>query len=134
MNPEDFIKTIYLGDRGCKSIHIKGWDKQVAIEVNEISRIRDASGLWNYYNEENIVDGLIVFTGVKEITFSPPGLIPNDFINNLEVTETKEGFYTFMLSIDSVDETPYQHEVFIEIKATGIHLEDPTKPGEKITD
>jgi hypothetical protein len=54
MKPEEFVKTIYLGDRACKKIVIDGWDELLKIQVNEISRIRDVSGQWNYYNDENM--------------------------------------------------------------------------------
>lgn len=134
MNPKDFINTIYLGDRGCKGICINGWDEQVVIKVDKISRIRDSSGEWNYYSEEDIDDGLIVFTGITEIKFSPSGFIPNDRINYLKLSETEEENYTFRLSIDSVGSDATNEEVILEIKASGIHLEKPAKPNQKITD
>jgi hypothetical protein len=44
MNPAEFLVTIYLGDRGCKGISIDGWNRQVSIQIDEISRIRSKTG------------------------------------------------------------------------------------------
>jgi len=43
MHPRDFLKTIYLGDRGCKKIIIDGWQGRVLMQVNLISRIRSVT-------------------------------------------------------------------------------------------
>lgn len=134
MNAKDFIDTIYLGDRGCKEVCINGWDDKISIKVDKISRIRNTSGDWNYYSKEDINDGLIVFTGIKGIKFSPPGHIPNDRINYLELSETEGEIYTFKFSIDSVGSDASSEEVILEIAASGIHIEDPTRPNLKIID
>lgn len=143
MEPKEFLKTIYLGDRACKSILIDSWGERVLIQVNEISRIRSTSGKWEYYNKENIVDGFLVFTGVDSIKFSPQGVIPNDLINSLKVEpvgikineEKRIEKYKFEISISSGDKYKIgYHDVLIEIIADGIHLEDPARPGVKITE
>src|SRR5260370_11417121 len=85
MTPIDFLNTIYLGDRGCKSVLIDGWQDRVLIQVTSISRIRSASGQWEFYTDEDIENGLLVFKGVHSIEFQPPGLVPNDSINSLDV-------------------------------------------------
>ncbi len=129
----DFLKTIYLGDRACKSITIDGWNSLVLIQVDEISRIRSASGQWDYYNDENIVDGLLVFSRVKSIHFDPTGPIPNDYINDLEAEFLPDGNYCFRLSISSGNgENPGTTEIIISIVAQGLHLEDPSVPGVRI--
>src|SRR5688572_28261911 len=109
MEPEKFLQTIYLGDRGCKSILLDGWNERVAIQINLISRIRDASGNWDFYDKEDIEDGLIVFEDVVSIFFDPPGFIPNDTIEfSDQAVETVEGnngsiYYRFSLGIASGD-------------------------------
>ena len=126
----EFLKTIYLGDRACKSITIDGWGNRVLIQVDEISRVRSASGQWDYYNDENIVDGSLVFTRIKSIQFDPTGPIPNDLINDLEAEPLPDGYYRFTLSISSGDgDTPATTEVVIAIVAKGLHLENPATPG-----
>jgi hypothetical protein len=125
----EFLKTIYLGDRACKSITIDGWGKRVLIQVDEISRIRSASGRWEYYNEENIVDGLFVFTDARSVQFDPIGPIPNDYINYLEAEPIENDLYRFRFSVGSIDESAKTTEVVVVIEAKCVHLEDPARPG-----
>ena len=93
-----------------------------------ISRIRSASGKWEYYNDENIEDGLIVFTGVRSISLEPQGFIPNDEIEfeNVESVKGNDEEYLFNLSAESCDQQGKYTEVKIKIIATGIQLEDPS--------
>lgn len=141
MNPEEFSRTIYLGDRACKSILIDGWNERVSIQVDEISRIRSVSGNWEFYNDENIVDGFIVFTGVESISFDPPGLIPNDYITSSQVKPIREQknkhrqrAYSFEISIGSVNRETVLGEVSVHIVARGIHLADPNRPNVEINE
>ncbi|MFZ1087140.1 MAG: DUF6258 family protein [Terracidiphilus sp.] len=129
MLPSEFLKTVYLGDRACKSITIDTWGKRVLIQIDEISRIRSASGRWDFYNGENIVDGLLVFADVKSIFFDPPGPLPNDFINYLEAVPMPDDLYRFTLSIGSVDDSAKTSEIVLTIEAKHIYLEDPQRPG-----
>src|SRR5579864_1807779 len=99
MLPDALLKTIYLGDRACKAIHIEGFAQRVSIQVDEISRIRSSSGLWEYYNEENIVNCFLVFTEVKDISFLPSGPVPNDYISGFKIENVDESYYRFELSI-----------------------------------
>ncbi|MGA2218548.1 MAG: DUF6258 family protein [Terracidiphilus sp.] len=129
MLPTEFLKTIYLGDRACKSITIDGWGSRVLIQVDEISRVRSASGRWEHYNDENIVDGLSVFTDARSIQFDPIGPIPNDYINDLEAKPIEDDFYRFTFSVGSTDAFAKTTEVIVVIGAKRVHLEDPARPG-----
>lgn len=133
MKPEQFIKTIYLHDRACKKIEIDGWKRIVKIQIDEISRIRNPSGEWSFYNEENIIDGYIVFTDVRSFVFDPPGFIPNDEIEIRSVECISGDLYRYVFDLAScVEEGDYYMKLAVEAK--GIHLEDPKKPGVKICD
>lgn len=125
----DFVKTIYLGDRACKSITIDGWNNRVRIEVDEISRIRSESGNWEFYNEENIVDGRLVFSEVRSVLFDPAGPIPNDYISSLEAKPLPDGYYRFEFSAASGDGSGRFTEVLVTIDAKSLHLEDPAALG-----
>jgi hypothetical protein len=103
MNPQPFLNTIYLGDRACKAIYIDAWNKVAKIQIDSISRVRGET--WDYYTNEDIVDGWLVFLGVESFTMSPPGKIPNDYVLNYSYAgwhpETQAG--RFLLEIAQVD-------------------------------
>lgn len=135
MNPIEFVNTIYLGDRFCKCITIDGFGDQVKIQVNMISRIRSESGNWEYYNDENIEDGIIVFDGTESIIFEPQGYVPNDEIEivGVDQIEGNEEKFLFQISTASCNKKGEYNEVTIKIVAKGIYLEDPANPDERIT-
>lgn len=140
MNPIKFIDTIYLGDRACKAILIDGWNDLLKIQIDMISRIRNEDSVWDFYNDENIKDGYIVFKGLKSVNFEPQGFIPNgeiDFINveaisNVDKEKTEE--FLFQLFILAYDKNDNCERVIVNIIASDICLEDPTNPGVEITD
>lgn len=134
MDVRKLIKTIYLGDRYCKEINFNGHEKKITLKINSISRIRDASGEWNFYTDEDINDGLIVFSDVVDVEFNIAGPIPNDTIDYLEVVKSDGELYTFTIWINPMRKTESDKEGVLEITAKNIHLEDPTKPGVKIMD
>ncbi|HEY1184905.1 MAG TPA: DUF6258 family protein [Bryobacteraceae bacterium] len=137
MDPEQLIKTIYLGDRAVKAVLIDSWKERVAIQVDEISRLRPGSTSWDFYTDEDISDGWLVFTGVREIVFDPPGPLPDDYICGLSVVgrEPAENrdLYSFQLSTAGSRKDGSGTAVSIRILAAGMHLEDPSRPGVEIT-
>jgi hypothetical protein len=131
--PDIFLTSVYFGDRACKSIYIDCWTREVHIEIDQISRIRDPTGRWNFYADEDIVDGRLVFTSVKSVRFDPGGPIPNDYINEVSAlpSATGDGAWVFKIFIDSTG-TDGTVEVLMEVIAADVHLEDPKHPGVKI--
>lgn len=136
MNIIDFFKTIYVGDRYVKGFIINSQQKIVKIQVDSISRIRSEDGLWNFYNDENIDDGLIVFSDVEAISFDPPGFIPNDGINYWDIKkierEDEEDVYDIELYIGSYYKLGEYNEVKVCIRAKRSYLEDPLNPETEI--
>ena len=130
MNIPEFLKTIYLGDRGCKSILIDGWCDEVKIQVNCISRVRDET--WNYYIKEDLDDGYIVFEGVRSISIKPDGVIPNGFVNDISAELVNENEYLIKLNIDADTSDGFHDGAEIEIIAKSMSLEDKLKPGVRI--
>lgn len=132
MNPEQFLKSVYLGDRACKAILIDSWRKRVAIRIDSISRLRPGAKTWDFYTDADIPDGWLVFREVRGFYCEPPGLLPNDFIDIVSVKKVDSSAWLFELSIGSVDGHGNSTEVRVRIEANGVHLEDPAKPGIEI--
>jgi hypothetical protein len=128
----EFLKTIYFGDRACKSIAIDCWQRTFKIQATVISRVRGKE--WNFYADEDIENGYLVFDDVSQWGMTPVGFLPDDVINYVVAEEASaQGRFSVKLSIDSVNQLTAEHtEVFIEFEARSAHLEDPLKPNEKI--
>jgi hypothetical protein len=129
MNPIQFLRTVYVGDRGCKSLLIDGWNAEVKVQVTCISRVRSDS--WDYYSAEDLQDGFIVFTGVRSITLTPSGVVPNDSINDIRAESISEDQFLIVMRVDAVD-AGTRTEVEIRIMAASMVLEDASAPGQRI--
>jgi len=141
MPPDELIKTIYLGDRGCKGISIDFWEKIIKLKIDCISRIRSSTGNWEYYNKECIDDGYIVFSDIENYKIDPIGVFACDFIfdffiKNTEYESCGKKVYTFIFEVGypAGDIVGCADTMTIEIKARELWLEDPQKPGVKIID
>jgi hypothetical protein len=124
-NPRDFFKTVYLGDRACKAILIDTWDSVVRVRVDLISRVRSASGNWDFYTEEDVEDGFLVFKKVRHFSMEPEGLLPNDLINSVSVEKSDlDDFWVVRLGIDSADEQGQSREVQVKIVTESVVIEN----------
>lgn len=127
MNPIEFLRTIYLGDRYCTKVVIDTNNNTFEFHVNLISRIRDESGEWNYHSDEDILNGVIVITGISKVMLDSSGLIPNDQIYDLKANLIKEMKYEFIFNVSHVDKNAITHDLILEIVGDGIYLFDPIK-------
>jgi hypothetical protein len=137
MRIDQFFATVYLGDRACKSVMIDGWRERVSLVINEISRVRSASGRWEYYNDENIEDGSLVFSGVKSFSLTPPGPLPSDYIDIESIELVDDGKDLFRVKFAVGGTLPLSGSTqmqLIEIVAERVHIEDPLRPGIEITE
>jgi hypothetical protein len=128
-----FLKSIYLGDRACKGLVLDSWNNVLKIQVDEISRVRGES--WDFYSDEDIVDGYIVFADVRSVRFEPSGPLPNDYIYDViarPVLASGQERWEFEISVASGDEAGQRIIVTITIDAADCYLEDPNRPGEKV--
>lgn len=112
---------------------------KLAIEVDLISRIRNADGQWNFYSDEDIVDGMIVFEGLSSFEFTPPGFVPSDWIEFVSIEpiskpDQDQTHFRATLSLGAIDEQGIAREITLTVCANSIHLEDPLRPGTGITD
>lgn len=132
-NPADFLGTIYLGDRACKGLTIDSWGMRFVLHVDCISRIRSQSGEWEFYTDEDVPDGLLIFTGLDSIELAPPGHVPNEAVNSIEVrslsANPRTPLFLFEISVGSCNEKGEVTEVTIKVVAKDVHLESLSRPG-----
>ena len=113
------------------SIFIDGWNSKVKIQMTCISRVRSSN--WDFYTDEDLPNGLMVFEDVKSFSVSPNGAIPNDTINEIWVEEAEpDGSCVIAVSVDAVDDSGSRSEVEIRIRASSMSLEDVRNPGVRI--
>ena len=98
-DPLKFLKTIYLGDRGVTGISMDSVRKTVKIHIDCISRVRGEN--WNYYTDEDLENGAIVFTGCKKFFFDTNGILPSDFIEIESVEQTADNEYSIVFDVSS---------------------------------
>lgn len=132
MNPINFLETLYLGDRYCTKMIINSQGNLLEVHVNLISRVRDVSGEWNFYTDEDIENGIIVFFGLREIHFDQSGLIPNDELYNIKATKFSENVYEFIIETSNVSKNALTTDLMIKVLAEGVYLLDPNNPEKKI--
>lgn len=130
MTPDQFIKTIYLGDRLCVSIDIEGLKKRVLLKVDCISRVRGDS--WNYHEAEDVHNGFLVFENVSSCNLELKGQLPNDWIEPVSVTQLadKENTWEFVFSLGVVDSQGISSETLLTVIAESLSIE--TKEGARV--
>jgi hypothetical protein len=138
VKPDQFLQTLYYGDRACKAVLIDSWKERISFQIDKISRLKPGTKTWDFYTDADIKDAWLIFSDVWSIQFEPSGPIPNDLINEISVglleSPEEHPVYLFELSIDSVDDAGKRTEVIVRIEASRIHLENPARPGIEIVD
>lgn len=131
MDPDRFLKSIYLGDRACRSMLVDFWSGELKVQVDCISRVR--SETWDYYNDENLDDGFIVFEGVHKFSLDPEGLLPNDCILGFTVkpSDIPECSYLFELRMARGEAGRFS-EITLAVFCNGVALEPSGSTGVRI--
>ena len=127
MDAVKFINTIYLGDRCITGINIDSEHMSVKIQVDVISRIRSADGNWNFYTDEDVPNGKIVFNGCKRFILDSQGIIPSDFIDISEISKVGDEEYKIIFDASQYDF--YQKRnipITIQIVFSEVYIEDST--------
>lgn len=124
MTPIEFFSSIYLGDRWCKKIVIDGVSREVSLQIDRISRLR--GGEWDYSTADDIADGFLIFQCVTSFSFTPPGLIPNDWIEIVSISKIGESEnFTCEISLGSVcPESKLATEITFVVNAKDCCLAD----------
>lgn len=133
MNIEEFVKSIYLGDRYCIMEIYDEKKKQYQIHMNCISRIRSNDGEWNFYTDEDIESGIISFEGVEEIVRENE-IELNDEIYEIEIVHREMDFIQFCVHGSNVNDEATTTDVNVLVKAKSICLINPQNLEVGITD
>ena len=136
LSPEELIRTIYLGDRGCCGFSADSIAKRVLISVDCISRVRSPDGQWNFYSDEDIDKGMLAFEGVSWFEMTPPGPLTEDYISEFRIESTSDGIYTFCFAagadLPQPESASRTTTIKIRIKAKEFYLLDPRFPDRRI--
>lgn len=115
------FESIYLGDRAIKGIEIDSETQEIRIKIDVISKLEKGSSTWNYYTDEDIENGFLVFKEVESFKISPPGAIPDDLVIGFELNDTYDKLSFNLLTTTSVGKFA-GHEVNVEILCKGFEL------------
>ena len=129
---KNFLNSIYLGDRYCEKIEIK--DDKISFQINCISRVKEGTKEWNYYSDEDIEHGCLVFDEVVEFSSSSE-LVINDDIE-IDVVEKKDDVYSFIVYGCNVSDEAISTDIELYIKAKKFYIFNPVevyKPTEEVT-
>ncbi len=126
MNPLEFSKTIYLGDRFVEGFHYDAQNRVVKIQVDCISRVRGNS--WNYYTDEDIQHGILIFNKVNCLILEPEGFDPNDWIEVLHVQQISAELFKVNISMGLVNSAGLATEMLASIECEELFLADPREP------
>jgi len=119
---EKFLYSLYLGDRFCENVVIE--DGKIAFQINCISRVEEGTKVWNYYTEEDIEHGYLVFDEV--IDFSSSSELPfNDEISEIKVSEKMNGIYTFIVYGGNVSDDAVWTDIEMRIRAKKFYIFNP---------
>jgi len=118
----DFLGSIYLGDRYCERMEIDG--KKIVIQINLISRIRKGCKEWDYYSDEDIEHGCLVFEDIVE--YHQNSELPfNDEIYKIQVIEKEGDIYSFIVCGCNVSDKAVSADIKFHIKARKLYIYDP---------
>lgn len=117
-----FLSFLYLGDRYCENVEIL--NKKITFQFNCISRLKPGTSEWNFYNDENVEDGCLVFDEVKEYQVSSE-LPFNEDIYDVRVESKEKGVYTFVVEGSNFSNDLVSTDIKMIIKAKKVYIYNP---------
>lgn len=116
------INSLYLGDRFCERMEVS--DNQIIIQINCISRIEEGQREWNYYVNEDIIHGCLIFDNISEY-YANTDLEFNDEIYSLDIIGIEDESYLFVVNGCNVSNDNISTDIEYHIKAKGFFIFDP---------
>ncbi len=118
---KNILRTLYLGDRFCEKVLVN--KNKISFQINCISKLKEGTKEWNYYTEEDIEHGYLVFDEVVEFGTNSE-LSFNDEIYNIEVVEKKEDIYLFIIYGCNVSKSAVSTDIEMWIRAKKFYISD----------
>lgn len=103
MDVVSFLNSIYLGDRSITGFEVDTRSMLIKIQIDLISRIRSKDGNWDFYSDEDIPNGKIVFRGCSKFYLDSQGILPNDFVEIIEVNKICDDEYKIVFDASQYD-------------------------------
>ena len=116
------IESIYLGDRYCERVEFK--DNKIMFQINRISRIKEGTKEWNYYSDEDIEHGYLVFDEVIDYSLSSE-LSFNDEIYQIIVEAKEDEVYSFIVYGCNVSDEAISTDIEMYIRAKKFYIFNP---------
>lgn len=113
------LNTIYLGDSFCEEIKIE--QKKISIQIDCISRLKSGTEKWDYYNEENIEHGCLVFDEVINYSINS-NLNINDEIYEIELVEKRDDIYYFKVVGCNISNDAISTDIEMQIEAKKFYI------------
>ena len=125
MDAVQFLNSVYLGDRGITGFTVDSSNMTIKIHIDIISRIRSKDGNWNYYTDEDVPNGKIVFCGCKKFVLDSHGIIPNGFIDINEISKINNDEYKIIFDMSQYDFSQKKFiPVSLQIVFSEVYIED----------
>lgn len=118
----NFLNSLYFGDRFCEKVEIS--DKKIVFQINCISKLKSGSTTWNYYSNEDIEHGCLVFDEIKEY-HSTSELIINEDIYEISVLDKSDDVYTFLIQGSNFSDNLMSTDIEMTIQAKKFYIYNP---------
>ena len=129
MDIVDFLGTVYLGDRMCSAISIDGVSSEIRLHIDLISRVRGTE--WNFYSDEDVSNGAMVFEGVRSFSLGPERCLPpNAWIEVVSATRLNADLNKVVISLGNVGSNAVSTELVLTLECQAMSIE--TTDGRRI--
>ena len=119
MTVEKLCNSIYLGDRYCEKVIIN--DNKIMFQINLISRLKEGSNKWEFYNDKDLENGFLVFDDVVNYNIDNGSTI-NDEIEVHYINNDNGNYYFIVEGAEYLNDANTYNWVKFEIKCRDFYL------------
>ncbi|WP_110031323.1 DUF6258 family protein [Hoeflea marina] len=132
MKNSAFLGTIYLGDRAARQCIIDFDNNALLMKIDCISRVRDK--YWNFYIDEDLYDGYLVFEDIAFLEFEDSTPPRNGDIGSIDVLSENDDLTVFEIRLGFLKlQSGYARTVF-RIGFKTLCLQATDDPSSRIRD